>query len=438
MTPYCDSYADTSPLLFIPNHYLLNHPLHAPNHTFSVRDHLTLLAAFAEVARREAEHFGRFASTAAEEYEYWALSVVPARARRAASRSASGSGSFSSSTNPSPAVSRRSSGREYYTPTPTALSIAAAMGMSRAGSEPTPTSAGPSLPTPTSAGPSWSSIGTTSKHPRRLGGPLGLALPLSLEHHHSPASPTHVHSPGTLSPFSSVSSLPSSPASDTPRRRQPLPASELPPLPVLMAWHAHLLNPGQYAADTAPSETYAALADILFPLADVAAAIRAGTLPSELEHVPEVHSSSISGWRVPDISAAMQRQVRMVSVVRDLGWLDESFTQGPIAPLQRAIVRYHCWLDLFAATRAQRFGPTMDIELVWRTHQLRGAAYRAETERLLGQALDQTDRGDDDLLRKTGALWAKRFGHDYVEAPAKHHGMPLPPGFRRPIRRSTV
>lgn len=78
----------------------------------------------------------------------------------------------------------------------------------------------------------------------------------------------------------------------------------------------------------------------------------------------------------------------------------------------------------------------MDIELVWRTHELRGGAYRHETELLLGHPLDQADRGSDDLLRNTGALWHKRFGHDYVEAPKR--GGPFQPGFRRPIRRSTV
>jgi hypothetical protein len=203
-----------------------------------------------------------------------------------------------------------------------------------------------------------------------------------------------------------------------------------------MAWHAHLLHPAQYASDTAPCETYAALADVLFPLADVAAAIRAGTLPTELEHAPELHSHSISGWRVPDIAVAVQQQARVVGVVRELGWLDPAFVDGPIAPLQRAIVRYHAWLDLFAATHATRLGPAIDIELIWRTHQLRGAAYRAETEKLLGHALDQADRGDEDLLRRTGSLWSKRFGQSYVEA-AKTRGM-FPPGFRRPVRRSTV
>lgn len=180
------------------------------------------------------------------------------------------------------------------------------------------------------------------------------------------------------------------------------------------------------------------MADVLFPLTDVAEAIRAKALPTELEHVPEIHGSSISGWRVPDLSAAVQRQARIVSVIRDLGWLDDAFVQGPIAPVQRAIVRYHAWLDLFAATNAQRLRPTMDIELVWRTHLLRGAAYRSETERLLGHPLDQNERGSDDLLRKTGTLWSKRFGRDYVEAPPKHRSGKLPPGFRRPERRSTV
>ncbi|BEJ11178.1 hypothetical protein CspHIS471_0106000 [Cutaneotrichosporon sp. HIS471] len=356
-----------------------------------VRDHLTIMAAFASISGREGANFGRFASHAAQEYEFWALSVLPHR--RKVRNSGSG-GSYHSlpslSADPSPDVSRRSSKR---TPMPPALSIVAGMDAGRANSEPAT-------------------------------GALKLHLPVE----------TLVQSPGAMSPSSSASSLPS-PTEHHPRRRM-LAASEIPTLAVLMAWHAHLLYPARYASDTGEGQTYESLADVIFPVADVAAAIRNGNLPTSLERAPELRSRSISGWRVPDIAVAVQQQAGVVHVVRDLGWLDPAFITGPIAPLQRAIVRYHAWLDLFSATHAIRLGPTIDIELVWRTHQLRGGAYRSETEKLLGHSLDQADRGDDELLRRTGNLWSKRFGHSYVEAP-KTRGR-LHPGLRRPARRSTV
>ncbi|CAK9786219.1 hypothetical protein CC85DRAFT_285798 [Cutaneotrichosporon oleaginosum] len=311
-----------------------------------VVDHLTILAAFADAAQREVD-FRRFASHAAGEYEFWALSVLP-HLRGA----------------------RRSGDSPRSTGTPPI----------NASGHPTPPIPGRSHTVPTA-------VGTPKLHI---------------------ATGALVHSP-TSSPLSSPS-LPS------PTPRTPLLTSELPPLPVLMAWHAHLLHPAHYAADTAPGETYAALAHTHFPLAAVAAALRTNTLPRALPHAPERHSHSISGWRVPDITVAVQ-QARAL-------WIRE----GADTPrVQRAIVRYHAWLDLFAATRAPRLAPTPDIEMVWRTHQVRGAAFRAETAVVLGHSLDQEERGDHELRRYTARMWEKRFGQKYEKS--------VP---RRPVRRSTV
>ncbi|GMK54518.1 hypothetical protein CspeluHIS016_0111040 [Cutaneotrichosporon spelunceum] len=368
-----------------------------------VRDHLTVLAAFANVARREGANFARFASHAAQEYEFWALSILPRRRWGRLSGSSAGSSHSlpSQSMDSSPDASRRGSGRERMSK-PSVQSISAAMEAGRSNSE--------------------SAVNSQSA----VTGGLGLQLPIHAE-------PLAL-SPTALSPSSSVSSLPSPTEPHHPRWRM-MAASEIPPLTVLMAWHAHLLYPAQYASDTADGQNYMPLADMLFPLADVATAIRNGTLPTSLEHVRERRSHSISGWCVPDIAAAVQRQAGVVTAVGELGWLDPSFLPGPLAPLQRAIVRYHAWLDLFAATNLTRLGPTIDIELVWRTHQLRGGAFRSETDKLLGRPLDQTDRGDEQLLRHTGHLWSKRYGHSYVEA-TKARGI-LHPG-RHSMRRDTV
>lgn len=111
-----------------------------------------------------------------------------------------------------------------------------------------------------------------------------------------------------------------------------------------MCWHAHLLNPAQYARDV--EGTYAALHDVPFPLAEAAAAVRNHTLPTQLcqrwAENPLRTMPSISGWTPPDISAAVQRQARIVATVQEQGWFDPRFSASAegTAVFQRCIVRY--------------------------------------------------------------------------------------------------
>lgn len=219
-----------------------------------------------------------------------------------------------------------------------------------------------------------------------------------------------------------------------------------------MCWHAHLLNPAQYAHDT--DGLYAFLHNLPFPFAQTAAAIRAGnTLPTEVEHVPLDGGAlrpipSISGWTPVDISAAVQRQARIVTGLFNEGWLNPSFVSGPEETFQRAIVRYHAWLDLMAAAHTW-VAPTFDIEFVWHTHQLSGARYQKETQRILGRPLDMSGRIDEVSLKRAAGLWRQRFKHEYLLHPAHarlgplipnklHLGPGLKLGHLGPQRRSTV
>ncbi|KAL1412766.1 hypothetical protein Q8F55_000513 [Vanrija albida] len=227
---------------------------------------------------------------------------------------------------------------------------------------------------------------------------------------HSPVSPTA----GSSSPLSPSAA--------------PLATTELPPLDVLMCWHAHLLNPAQYAHDV--EGTYAALHDVPFPLAEAAAAVRSGTLPALLAQTGAGNlrtMPSITGWTPPDVSAAVQRQARIVATVQQQGWFDPRFSASAsgTAVFQRCIVRYHAWLDLMAAVDGHPFlPPTLDIEIAWRTHQLRGLRYRAETARLIGAPLDR-DRGDEAGLKRAEKLWKTRFRHDYLGPGSQPRGAPV-------------
>lgn len=91
------------------------------------------------------------------------------------------------------------------------------------------------------------------------------------------------------------------------------------------------------------------------------------------------------------------------------------------------------------AATGQKLAPTVDIELAWRTHQLKGKRYRLETQLILGMPLDQTDRGDELLIRRTAELWSKRYrGHDYIEARSRAPGDKSGLGLLKPLRRSTL
>lgn len=149
--------------------------------------------------------------------------------------------------------------------------------------------------------------------------------------------------PGTWSPpespMSDVSSVASS--GQTSPLLHSLRAEDLPPLTVLMCWHAHLLNPGQYSIDA--NGTYAWLHNLPFPLELAAEAVRKGTLPDEIPHVYATDlrpTPCIHGWTPPDISAAVQRQARLIGTISGLGWLDKPYIDGDITPFQQAIVRY--------------------------------------------------------------------------------------------------
>jgi hypothetical protein len=199
-----------------------------------------------------------------------------------------------------------------------------------------------------------------------------------------------------------------------------------------MCWHAHLLNPAQFAVDS--DGTYAWLHALPFPLAAAAAAVRAGSLPAELPHVShhvDRPCPTIGGWSPPDISAAVQRLARRIHQLADLGWLEPAYITGDAAPIQAGIVRYHAWLDLMAAIPDHRFvAPASDIMLSWATHATHGARFLRDTARISGddEPLDRPiDRAEQDheAIKRASILWRARFRHEYVHR-------------RAPVRRSTV
>ncbi|WVR00172.1 hypothetical protein IAU59_007314 [Kwoniella sp. CBS 9459] len=212
-----------------------------------------------------------------------------------------------------------------------------------------------------------------------------------------------------------------------------LEVNELPSLGVLMAWHAHLLNPAQYESDLAG--TFKALRGIKFPLSHIATAIRDGSLPpidpisidrslqpsaTAKDMSPGREAVAKSEWTARDVALAVQRQGKFVGHMKRIGWLEEGYWhRRGSAEVQFGVVLYHAWLDLMHATSSKHFlVPRLDIDLAWHTHQLDHERYKEDTAALLGEMLDHNDAaGDDELgdgLEVTKRLWKKRFGYAYM------------------------
>ncbi|WWC72040.1 uncharacterized protein I206_105999 [Kwoniella pini CBS 10737] len=192
---------------------------------------------------------------------------------------------------------------------------------------------------------------------------------------------------------------------------------ELPSLQVLMAWHAHLLNPTIYAKEL--EGVYAALANLDFPLAAIATAIRQETLPTFQPVTPDKEKSLMKTvWSSEDIGKAIERQAKFIGNMERIGWLRDQYWEKGLTELQFSIVLYHAWLDLMQSTQSKYFlVPRLDIDLAWHTHQLHHTRYKADTIRILGKLLNHNDAAGDekigDGLEVTKKLWKDRFGWEY-------------------------
>ncbi|KAJ2912587.1 hypothetical protein MD484_g7832, partial [Candolleomyces efflorescens] len=97
-----------------------------------------------------------------------------------------------------------------------------------------------------------------------------------------------------------------------------------------------------------------------------------------------------------DLSSAVLRQGDFVQKMTHLEWTKSGFFDAPAdeVVLQHAIARYHAciinrFLDLMSSSPASFFVPTLDIDLVWHTHQLMNAQYETDCKRYVGRFIDQ-------------------------------------------------
>ena len=89
-----------------------------------------------------------------------------------------------------------------------------------------------------------------------------------------------------------------------------------------------------------------------------------------------------------------------------------------IGTLTRACIRYDRFLQLFKLYPNTMLVPTLDIDLVWHTHQLSPRRYAAATKVRAGRFIDHDDKLGkptlDDGMARTENLYRVRFGDKYA------------------------
>ncbi|KAL2130156.1 hypothetical protein VTI74DRAFT_6811 [Chaetomium olivicolor] len=108
------------------------------------------------------------------------------------------------------------------------------------------------------------------------------------------------------------------------------------------------------------------------------------------------------------------RQAAFVDKMHRQLWIRSPALEGT---LRRARERYEEFLGLFKAYPGEMLVPTLDIDLVWHTHQLGAARYERDMLVAGGSYIDHDDKIGRGHLRRgserTKELWSIRVGGEY-------------------------
>lgn len=116
-----------------------------------------------------------------------------------------------------------------------------------------------------------------------------------------------------------------------------------------------------------------------------------------------------------DLSAAVIRQSSFVEKMHDFDWLHSPALKTTI---KRAIVRYSRFMDLIAEKNFFCV-PTLDIDLVWHTHQLTPSRYLYFTTTTTGTLINHDDKVPQTQLsnafENTAKLYERKYKQMYSE-----------------------
>ncbi|KFA81371.1 hypothetical protein S40288_06041 [Stachybotrys chartarum IBT 40288] len=251
----------------------------------------------------------------------------------------------------------------------------------------------------------------------------------------------------------------------------------LPPLDVLMVWHAYLLNPYDYDK-ACRRQNLSYVAKLRFPWKDVHAAISSRdwkyTLPgpsalwardhARLEpdlfnylcEAGKTHSpvnpalawyGHQQGTRTPSLNERpnvqglserdsaflnamprtraeadagkplvenVQRQAMFIDKMHAQLWIRSPAAEGT---LRRAVDRYDKFLRLFKLYPGKMLVPTLDIDIAWHTHQCSATVYAESVRQRAGRFVNHDDRLGRSVLNggmeDTKTLFLTRFGEEY-------------------------
>ncbi|KAF7133833.1 hypothetical protein CNMCM5793_005245 [Aspergillus hiratsukae] len=112
--------------------------------------------------------------------------------------------------------------------------------------------------------------------------------------------------------------------------------------------------------------------------------------------------------------AAVERQRVFVDKMVGYLWIRSPGVHGT---LSRAITRYEHFLQVFKLRPGTTLVPTLDIDLVWHTHQCSASMYEASMEKWAGRFINHDDTIPSGVLRtqsdETSVLFRDYFGMEY-------------------------
>ncbi|KAH7158700.1 hypothetical protein DER46DRAFT_627175 [Fusarium sp. MPI-SDFR-AT-0072] len=220
-------------------------------------------------------------------------------------------------------------------------------------------------------------------------------------------------------------------------------SSWLPPVDVLMIWHAFLLNPSDYL-DYCRNQYWDYLPRVNFPWKLIHDSIRSqgpirdawvvtgktwevpegeavipGTLLKSIiqqgnmqtQDIGKPYASRFIGKLVDNV----ERQRVFVEKMNAHLWIRSPALQGT---LRRAVERYERYLRLFKLYPGKMLVPALDIDLVWHTSQLSATAYMNSMETRCGRFINHDDKIKKSKLAvgndETQSLYRVRFGGEYT------------------------
>ncbi|RSL54742.1 hypothetical protein CEP53_007344 [Fusarium sp. AF-6] len=235
----------------------------------------------------------------------------------------------------------------------------------------------------------------------------------------------------------------------------------LPPLDVLMVWHAFLLNPSDYI-NYCQAESLTHLPRVSFPWTRIHEAIDSQgprykawfyQLPKDNEDWlrnkadidPNLHqylvnlgkpigftmrsgvsidkgTTGILSLSKPKSQSKLEKSL-IANVERQSVFADKMHAHlwirspGLGGTMDRAVERYENFLELFQLYPGKMLVPNLDIDLVWHTNQLSAAGYKATMESRCGRFINHDDKIGKSTLKSgmsdTDNLYRIHFGDEY-------------------------